>query len=284
VSSIHCYKYRSAAAALRCLSEQTLYFASPSELNDCLEAKFDHASEDEYANVVWSTFRELALARGDSDTDCRSIPKGLLEDLRPLSKQDNGDFRVWCDQVGIFSAAPRPDNQPMWAYYCDDARGVCFDLEWSKEVMEEYHLLRTPVMYTREARIHNRAKYLRELLLDLGRRNPTWTMEQILSFSMTGKFARRWSSRSIARAVSSKHTDWEHECELRLIAPRAGPIPVMRDVLKGVFFMRTDFPECRSIVRLLSQLYPNVRLNTMEFLHTEPFVRTRQLVPGVVER
>jgi hypothetical protein len=68
--------------------------------------------------------------------------------------------------------------------------------------MDAYHLLQTPVTYTKQAWVHNRAADLRALVLDLGRLNPTWTMEQILSFSMTEKFARQSNARSIAQNVA----------------------------------------------------------------------------------
>jgi len=57
------YKYRSGAAALRCLSEGTAYFASPRELNDSLEAKFELTGATHFVDTVASSLNELALQR-----------------------------------------------------------------------------------------------------------------------------------------------------------------------------------------------------------------------------
>lgn len=281
MNGVVCYKYRSGSAALRSLSEGAVYFAPPQELNDCLEAKFDLAGPKEFAEVCASTLNELARTRGYTDY-AKPISEKLLEELQPLNSRENNEFQAACKRVGIFSAASRPDNQPMWAYYCDNSRGVCFHFEWPVEIMEKYQLWPTQVTYSCESRIHNRAQDLRQLLLELGHQNPHWTMDQIMAFSATKEFRRRLGITSTARAVSLKHRDWAHECEVRLLAPRAGPIPVMQAVLKSVIFMRTDFPEWSSIMMLLHRLYPNVLLADMTFMHTEPFVRSRELVAKLV--
>jgi hypothetical protein len=98
-------------------------------------------------------------------------------------------------------------------------------------------------------------------------------MSQLQEFSLTESFRRRWGIQSVARAVSTKHADWQHEAELRLIAPRAGHIPIMSDILKRVFFIRTDFHEWGSIMMLLHRLYPKVELASLSFEHKEPFVK-----------
>lgn len=270
-----CYKYRSGAAALRCLSESTAYFASPSELNDSLEAKFDLVGATGFADVMHATLGELARSRGYAGnvSDIARVPKGLPK----VTAQENKRFLEACQKTGIYSAAPRPDNQPMWAYYCDNFRGVCFHLEWSKEVIERYRLSPSFVTYSSESRIFNRADDLRDLLLELGRENPTWSFSQLAAFSMTDQFLHRLGIKTVARAVSMKHADWAHEREVRIIAPHSGPLPVMQDILKSVIFVRTDFSEWGSIMMLLHRLYPNVQLADMSFHHKEPFVRSRPL-------
>lgn len=270
-----CYKYRSGVAVLRCLSEGTLYFASTEELNDSLEGNFDLASTQEYVRVFSRAVHELAIKRGHN-TSFQSIEQ-LPHELEVVNREENERFRAGCKDVGIFSTARRPDNQPMWAYYCDNSKGVCFHLEFSEKIMKEYQLLPTPVTYTRDARILNRADDFREQLLKVGEQNDKWSIDQIRAFSETESFLRRVGISSIARAVSTKHADWEHEAEIRFIAPRSGPIPILKDVLKSVIFMRTDFPEWGSIMTLLHRLYPDVQLADLSFHHTEPFVRSRKL-------
>lgn len=272
---ITCFKYRTGAAALRALSEGTAYFAPPHSLNDSLEAKFDVAAAGDFSKTLYKTIAELARKRGhlgDLSFVDREVP-GLAE----MTEFENKRFEDSCRNVGIFSSATRPDNQPMWAYYCDNLHGVCFHLEWSEEILRQYQVLCLPVTYSRQSRVIDRAADLCELLCLFEKENPSWSMSQIMEFSLDESFRRRVGILSTAKAVATKHADWEHENELRLFKPNAGPIPVMQEVLKSVIFSRTDFPEWGSIMMLLHRLYPNVELVQMSFEHTEPFVKTRKL-------
>lgn len=62
-----------------------------------------------------------------------------------------------------------------------------------------------------------------EELLTLGGMQPDWTVEQLYEFSQTQEFIAGRIARSMSRAVSTKHSDWAHEHELRMLNPRAGP-------------------------------------------------------------
>lgn len=86
----------------------------------------------------------------------------------------------------------------------------------------------------------------------------------------------------MSRAVSTKHADWAHEHELRMLSPRAGPLPILRDILKRVYFTRTDFPEWRPIMMLLHQLYPAVEMAQVTFSHAEPLVSIRSLQAKII--
>lgn len=46
----------------------------------------------------------------------------------------------------------------MWAYYSDWGKGVCFELEWTCEVLDEHQLLLQPVYYTNAPRVLNQAE------------------------------------------------------------------------------------------------------------------------------
>lgn len=275
-----CYKYRSGLTALKCLLDGTAYFASPRELNDSLEAKFDFASTEQFAEVFNHTMRELALLRGYSGH--LEFFERVPEDLYAVSKDENERFQLECQKVGIFSAAPRPDNQSMWAYYGGNSQGVCFHLEWPEEIIGKYQLCPTEVMYFKESRIHNRADDFRQLMLELGHQNPNWTMSQLAAFSMTESFRRQWSIKSMARAVSTKHPNWEHEQEVRMLAPYAGPLPILKDILKSVFFENTDFKEWGEIMIALHEHYPNVQVFDIKFEHKEPFVKSRQFTMKLI--
>ena len=81
----------------------------------------------------------------------------------------------------------------------------------------------------------------------------------------------------MSRAVSTKHSDWAHEHELRMLSPKAGPLPILGQILKRVYFTRTDFPEWGPIMMLLHQLYPGVETAQVTFSHTEPLVSIQRL-------
>lgn len=63
-TTLTCFKYRSPAAALRCLAEGSLYFAKPSELNDTLEAKYEHATSEDFTRAMMQTYSETSQQRG----------------------------------------------------------------------------------------------------------------------------------------------------------------------------------------------------------------------------
>ena len=273
------YKYRSGAAALRALSDGTAYFASPKELNDSLEAKFDVADSEQHLKVAQETISKLSVNRGGP-----AYQRGgqTTDEFRVANERETGLFVAACEQVGIFSCAPRPDNQPMWAYYCGSGQGVCFHFEWSKQVIERYHLYPVEVTYSDHARVVNRAEYERQALTELAAQNPRWSIEQLKAFSLTEPFRRKVGMRAVAGAVSTKHMDWRHEQEIRMLAPHTGPLPIIRDILRSVIFTRTDFAEWGPILMLLRQLYPDVQVAMMTFSHREPFVTSKLMTMKMI--
>jgi Protein of unknown function (DUF2971) len=276
------FKYRSGAAALRSLSDGTAYFASPSQLNDSLEAKFVLPQRTTYAEKLSEVLCQLAEER---KADYRFEPDPTsAEDVEQHVTQEGAAFLRQCQAVGIFSCARRPDNQPMWAYYCCDSKGVCFEFEWPDDVVKDYDLLPTFVEYSDKPRIHDRFDDMRDEIRALARERPDLTVEDLLQHSARHDFTMRWMVRSMGRAVSTKHADWAHECELRMVSPKAGALPILKRLLKRVYFTRTDFPEWGPIMMLLHQLYPEVELAEVRFSHVEPVVSVvpmaKRLVPA----
>jgi Protein of unknown function (DUF2971) len=275
------FKYRSGSAALRSLSDGTAYFASPGELNDSLEAKFVLPERTTYAEKLSATFSELAEERKAAyrfEPDPNSAEEVELHVAR-----ESEAFLKQCGRVGIYSGTTRPDNQPMWAYYCGDSKGVCFEFEWPDDVLKEYSLLPTFVEYSNKPRIHDRYDDMREEVRALARERPDWSVEDLFDHAMGSDFTMRWMVRSMGRAVSTKHADWAHENELRMVSPKAGALPILKRLLKRVYFTRTDFSEWGPIIMLLHQLYPKVELAEVRFSHVEPVVSivpmTKRLVP-----
>ena len=223
------FKYRSPAAALRCLAEGSLYFAKPSELNDTLEAKYEHATPEDFARVMTQTYSEISQQRGGQALTFDQRGMAEMAEAHARECQRLQDFT---DQIGIFSAAQRPDHQAMWAYYADNASGVCFELEWSHEIADRYQLWATDVQYHGEARVHNRAEDWRHVVLELAREHPAASLETLHQLSLDESVRCKSGILSASRAVSVKHTDWSHEKEIRLLAPKCGALPVLADVLK----------------------------------------------------
>lgn len=275
------FKYRSGAAALRNLSDGTAYFAKPSELNDSLEAQFEPAASSHFSMTLAATLSELAKNRREA---VGFVPdESFAAEFDQHMAREDEHFKEACQRLGVFSSARMPDSQPMWAYYCDDSKGVCFELEWADELLATYQLMPTEIQYSDKPRVHNRADDLRFALLALGEEHPDWTVDAIEKRSFSESFNRGWIARSMGRAVSTKHADWKHESELRMISPVAGPLPILKAILKRVYFVRTDFPEWRPIMMLLHQLYPNVELAQVQFSHQVPLVSvipmTKKFIP-----
>ncbi len=264
------FKYYTGNKGIYSLKSGIAYFASPHQLNDSLEAKFELAGATHYNDALAKALNELARTRSQENY---AFDMAGYEEFERIHKRENERFQDACQKIGIFSTSRRYDNQAMWAYYCNDLKGVCFEFEWSSEVMNKYQLVPTDVQYSNQTRIHNRAIILGDLLLEAGLQNPDWTIKELQEFSLSKEFLTSYGVLSVACATSTKHTDWQHENELRIISAHAGELPIMRDILKRVFFTGTDFQEWGTIMTLLQQQYPNVEIAQLIFDHKEPLVK-----------
>lgn len=164
------FKYWSGSAALRSLSEGTIYFARPDELNDSLEAKFSPADPMSYQRRLAQMLTELAAERNER---VKYEPEEeVAEQYAKMIQEEDTAFATHCQKVGIFSGTKRPTNQPLWAYYCNDSRGFCFEFEWPDDVIREFSLRPTFVHYTTEPRIHDRFEDMHAALIEVGQQNP----------------------------------------------------------------------------------------------------------------
>ncbi|HEY1395289.1 MAG TPA: DUF2971 domain-containing protein [Roseateles sp.] len=274
------FKYRSGPAALRSLTDGSAYFASPSEFNDCLEAKFDHSSMADYIASMDRSIRDVAEQR--DITGGYTVPAESLAAYEEEHAQESESFLKATQGVGIYSTAGSPYNQPMWAYYSDNSKGFCFEVEWTDEVLGQYQLMPTGVLYSSVARVHNRADIFGKLLREEAELHPDWSMDRLLEETRSDFFLFRFNALNTCRAVSIKHSDWAHEKEVRLIAPRSGPLPILKQILRRVYFMRTDFPEFVQVLTKLHQDYPDVELMQLAFQHTESYVDAKQVLVKLI--
>ncbi len=274
------FKYRTGPAALRCLSDGFAYFAKPSELNDCLEAQFDHSSAAAYIERLDRSIKSVAERRGCFGG--YEVKKEKLSSFEVTHARDNANFSEATQRVGIYSTASRPDNQPMWAYYCDNSKGFCFELEWSDSVLGRHQIAPVGVLYSSAARVHNRAEIFDTLIREESDLHPDWSMDRIVEEARSEFFNFRFQMLNTCRAVSIKHSDWSHEHEVRFVTPCSGPLPIMGQILKRVYFVREDFPEWGPVMALLHQLYPNVELAKLTFQHVEPYVQVQGMAKKLV--
>ena len=273
--TLTCFKYRSGESALRCLVDGTLYFAKPGELNDVLETKFDHAEPEAFNKIYLDTISEVSQKRGGPRL---SPGYPCPPDFVAVNTEENERFRLACDNVGIFSAARRPNDQAMWAYYAENCQGVCFELEWSASILNEHQLIPVDVTYSANARTHNRAEDWSTLFLELAKEKPTATLAELQEISLEEAFRRRMGILSTARATAIKHTDWAHEKEIRLLTGKSGARPLLSSVLKRVHFMRTDGAKWGPIVQELHRNYPQVELAQWTFHHGEITTSARSMM------
>jgi len=269
---ITCFKYRTISSALRCLVDGSLYFARPDQLNDSLEVKFDSASPADYTQVFWKTLSEISEQRGEGRLTVAPL---LSDEFILVNNEENERFQDACRNIGIFSAARRPNHQAMWAYYAEDGRGVCFELDWAQEYLNKNGLLPVDVLYADHARVHNRAEDWRTAFMDMARRHPDATFDELKEMSLSEDERRRYGIISTARAASVKHTDWAHENEIRLIAGRSGTKKILADVLRRVHFIRMDGEDFGKIIDILNQTYPKVELVMWELHHGEITMKPR---------
>lgn len=265
-TTLTCFKYRSPTAALRCLAEGSLYFAKPSELNDTLEAKYEHATPEELTRVMAQTYSEISQQRGGQ---ALAFDQQSMAEMAEAHAQECQRLQAFTEQIGILSAAQRPDHQAMWAYYADNASGVCFELEWSQEIADRYQLWAKDVQYHGKARVHNRADDWRHVFLELAQKHPDASLERLHQLSLEESARRKSGILTASRAASVKHTDWAHEKEIHLLAPKSGALPVLGEVLKRVHYVRTDGEHWGAIMQLLVARYPSVELVHWQFSHGE---------------
>jgi len=263
------FKYMDAERAVKRLSSGELYFALPSQLNDSLEVKFSHASHTDEVRVMGEALSTISLLRGGPNWSYQPEDDASSEELQRVLGESNDRFKETISGVGIFATGGRADQQAMWAYYADECKGVCFELEWNSEVINEYGLLLKDVTYTSGPRIINKSDDLARELIELARQNPDADVEKIMEMSLKESFRQKVGFALSGRVASIKHTDWEHEQEIRVLAPKARALPILGAVLKAVHIVGYSCERFGEIYGLLLEKYPDVRVIQWKFDHGE---------------
>ncbi|MDN3559124.1 DUF2971 domain-containing protein [Vreelandella neptunia] len=259
------FKYVGAERAVQCLKDGTLYLASPDQLNDTLEARFHTASTEAYLAITDATLAELARQRGETSL---AFDREALPEFAEVNQRENGRFQAFCKGIGICSLARRPNHQAMWAYYGEGGEGICLELAFTPKIMEANQLLLGPVTYSDQARVLNRAEDWRTTFLELAEQHPQATLKDLQRISLEVPFRRRMGLRMAQRATSTKHPDWAHEDEIRMLGPKGRtPLPILGQVLTRVHFI--GFKALNQVAPLLVKHYPHVSLMQWTFDHGE---------------
>lgn len=261
---LRCFKYRSVASAIRCLQEGTLYFAAPDELNDTLEVKFDSAPSIDSARLFREAINEVAAKHGESHQEVMTPP---TEELISIVGNEDARFQSFTKTMGIFSASKKPDDQAMWAYYADNMKGVCFELEWGKQVLDKHGLVARDVIYSDFPRLFSRATFFKNCLLQLSQENPNIDGEELRNLTLDEDYRRCWGINCASAVASIKHTDWQHEQEIRLLSAKSGAKPILAETLKRVHFVKASGEDWGECMRIIYQNYPSVEVMQWEFNH-----------------
>src|SRR5690606_27493387 len=102
---------------------------------------------------------------------------------------------------------------------------------------------------------------------ELAAEHPASSLEELHRISQTHLLTKKWRILTATRASLVKHTNWDHENEVRLLTPKSGDLAVLPDVLKRIHYVRRDRDHWPDIVQLLATRYPSVELMHWQFAH-----------------
>lgn len=164
------FKFQSCDNAMKCLVKESLWFSKPENLNDKFEARFGNVDVSDFSDTIARTWNGIESMRDKPLQHWISTDDGGALDA--IFRRENAALAESLQESGIFSAARRPDNQAMWAHYADGGKGVCFEISIEEE-MEELHGFKVcDVVYSDDARRHNRADDLRDTMLAYATAHP----------------------------------------------------------------------------------------------------------------
>jgi hypothetical protein len=263
------FKYMNVDSALRRLSSGELYFASPRQLNDSLEVKFSHATAAEEQQALLEAFSAVSVSQGGPTWSYQPDTEADIHELEQMISRRNNQFQESLERVGIFATGKRPDHQAMWAYYADERKGVCFELEWSWDIVVEHGLLLRDVEYTSGPRVINQSQHMANAIMELSRQCPDADVYHLQKMSLDESFRRQVGLDLSGRAASMKHSDWAHEEEVRVLVARSRALPILRAVLKAVHVVGFECLRFAEIYGLLASDYPEVKMYRWTFDHGE---------------
>ncbi len=227
------YKYTDQEGAMKTLSNCSLLFRRPSDMNDPFDVYIDdlfgvdlkELSEESgdalfeclinnpalYAEKcgvdIKETIKITNLLANLSETErCawkEFLKKNPFEQTDPKLRKIHENMQVELQHAlsvfktyGIFCATKKHDNLLMWAHYADEHRGVVFGFK-PDVARDSFLTLMKPVIYSTE--------------------RPVFMEESQLFFNNKEEFTNEeLSARAMHRLLHTKSAEWSYEEELRL--------------------------------------------------------------------
>jgi hypothetical protein len=146
------YKYRSPITdfslknstcnTAKIFTENALYYAKPSTLNDPYEAhvEFDFSACEEKAQISHlRVLRERNRLNGNNMETLRQTweqvqrnVKNQMEHIKNQTLDFHRYYRDGMDKNGILSLSEQRNNLLMWAHYASDHKGLCLGFNWDE--------------------------------------------------------------------------------------------------------------------------------------------------------
>lgn len=250
------YKYRGCIQRTwDIIANRELYFSTPQNLNDPLDASIDIQSEYERAKLhVYKTDTHPEGRRSFLITMLDSIRKGVDEDGKDIYL--NRALYLFMQNIGVLSLSKTAHDALLWSHYADGHRGVC--LGFNSEIQQI-----DGVTGTGDVKYLPNPPYM-EKFLDLtdefGELCRPWdgmhfTEEQ-------GKnFYNKQVDAMLSIGLYTKSEDWRYEKEFRLTSRpgnRSFPSTALVEVIIGAKTSQADEGIVREL--LASPDYAHVRL------------------------
>ncbi|EOD4081501.1 DUF2971 domain-containing protein [Yersinia enterocolitica] len=252
-----CYKYRSVnQQTLEMLINREVYFASPDQLNDPLDAKIDinaHYQEivRKYDPNISEEFNRKAFL-----LNVLNSKKVTLED--GTEKRLNDLVQEFITSLGIFSLSKTASDALLWSHYGGAHKGLCLEFE-SDEISSKDVLSRGEIAYKQKP-IYE--EVFEELLLDFGSFVKPWEKDSSYSDEVADKFYTKQLSDLIGANLYVKSEKWKYEEEYRLVSNKAGKIKfnakALKKIILGIHISSYDINTIKNI--LTHPQYEHVKL------------------------
>ncbi|EEQ10949.1 hypothetical protein ymoll0001_2550 [Yersinia mollaretii ATCC 43969] len=252
-----CYKYRSVnQQTLEMLINREVYFASPDQLNDPLDAKIDINAH--YQKIVRKYDPNISeeFNRKAFLLNLLNSKKVTLED--GTEKRLNDLVQEFITSLGIFSLSKTASDALLWSHYGGAHKGLCLEFE-SDEISSKDVFSRGEIAYKQKP-IYE--EVFEELLLDFGNFVKPWEKDSSYSDEVADKFYTKQLSDLIDANLYVKSEKWKYEEEYRLVSNKAGKIKFNASALKKIILgIHTSSYDINTIKNILTHpQYEHVKL------------------------